>query len=243
MTGQSKPTGFRRRFRIVPEAGRIRAAVEDDYHCMAVEIRHDKGAITAVTPIMDRAPWSTCSGAVSQLKTTFEGATLEQAAALGGKKLNCTHLYDLAVLCAAHAGDAAPTQYDIFTADPVEGWIATEILRNGVAQLRWEHENDVLCAPEELRGRSLFALREWIDGLEPGLREAARLLQWGTIIAHGRQIPLDRQNDARRMPPNCYTFQPENAVKAVRVGRIVDFSREPVEPLDHYDEQGFRTRA
>ena len=63
-------------------------------------------------------------------------------------------------------------------------------------------------------------------------REAAKLLQWGAIIAHGRMIPLENQSDATRIPPNCYTFQPERAVHAKRVGRIIDFSASERQPLE-----------
>jgi hypothetical protein len=37
------------------------------------------------------------------------------------------------------------------------------------------------------------------------------------------------------MPPNSYTSQPDTAARALRVGRIVDFSRggrQPLEPGD-----------
>ncbi len=51
--------GFRRRFRITPEASLVRGELEDDYHCMRVTIHHDGKTATAIEPIMARAPWTT----------------------------------------------------------------------------------------------------------------------------------------------------------------------------------------
>ena len=92
-----------------------------------------------------------------------------------------------------------------------------------------------------MAGTSLFQLRDWIGALDSaGAREAARLLQWGAIIAHGRAMPLENQSDASRMPANCFTFQPDMKTTARRVGRIVDFSQGGREPLDHFDGGHFR---
>lgn len=234
--------GFRRRFLVTPTAGHVTAAVEDDYHCMAVTLRHDGTTISAVEPVMDRAPWSTCPGAPTIVEATFAGVALADVVRRGDKPINCTHLHDLALLAAAHAGDAAPTRYDILVTDPVDGlWIAA-IRRDGVEMLRFEHRGDILEKPEAVRGVSLFTLRDWIQSLAAPLREAARLLQWATLIAHGRVIPLERQSDASKMPPNCHTFQPANARQAKRVGRIIDFSAGPLEPLDHFDGAHFAPR-
>ena len=88
----------------------------------------------------------------------------------------------------------------------------------------------------------MFKLRGWIDGLAGVEQEAARLLQWGTIIAHGRAYGIDRISDASKMPPNCYTFQPDNKAVAKRVGAVFDFSQGRISPLDHLGPDGFATR-
>lgn len=235
--------GFRRRFRVTASQGQVTAALEDDYHCMAVTLRHDGETITAVEAVMDRAPWTTCPGSPAVLKSTFEGVALSATAARGEKKANCTHLHDLAVLAAAHAQDQQPAVYDILVSDAVDGQNVAEIVCNGDVLLRLVHEADIVVEPEAVRGVSLFKLRPWIESLDAPLREAARLLQWGTIIAHGRAIPMERQSDASRIPPNCYTFQPERAVQAKRIGKIIDFSNGPRLPLDHFDGTSFRTAS
>ncbi|MGB1563871.1 MAG: hypothetical protein ACPHN2_20465 [Sinimarinibacterium flocculans] len=224
--------GFRRRFRVDAGADWVRSAVEDDYHCMAVTLRHRAGVVEAVEPVMQRAPWTTCPGAVAQLRQTFTGVALEGFVSRGEKSANCTHLHDLALLAAAHAGDATPLVYDILASDPVESLREVELRRNGVPLLGWiEHEHRIV-EPAELAGRRLDELRPWIDTLDPHLQEAARLLRWGAILAHGRSIPMERQSDASRMPPNCYSFQPERARIAQRVGEIRDFSRGEAQLLD-----------
>jgi hypothetical protein len=234
--------GFRRRFLVTPGPNAVTAAVEDDYHCMAVTLHHDGAVIGAVEPVMDRAPWTTCPGAPAVLRQTFEGVALAEAATRGEKQANCTHLHDLATLAAAHAGDAEATCYDILVSDAVDGLNTAEIHRDGTTMLRFEHRDDVLVSPEGAAGLHLFKLKPWIQTLDPATAEAARLLQWASLIAHGRAIPLERQSDATRMPPNCFTFQPDRAAVAKRVGRIIDFSSGEAAPLDHFDGAHFGER-
>jgi hypothetical protein len=225
--------GFRRRIRIVPEDRAVVAAVEDDFHHMTVVLRHDGERILAVEAQTIRAPWTTCPGAEQVLCDTFIGVPLAEAARRGAKQANCTHLHDLAVFAAVHADETAAILYEALVADPVDGRGAAQIRRNGEVVLGWTLEGGMtLAEPAELSGRTVFELRDWIAGLDPARREAARILQWASLISHGRQIPLAEQSDATRMPPNCYTFQPDRAPQAVRVGEIIDFSHPGREPLE-----------
>ncbi|OAN59331.1 MULTISPECIES: DUF2889 domain-containing protein [unclassified Sphingobium] len=235
-------SGFRRRFLVTPSAGQVIAAVEDDYHSMAVILHHDGVVVTEVDSILDRLPWTTCPGASAILQGTFTGVPLADVAGRGEKKANCTHLHDLMVLAAAHATDQAPTRYEIVACDPVDGLSVAEIRRDGTPVLQFAHRGHVMERPDAIAGESLLKLREWIEGLEGREREAARLLQWGAILGNGRLIPMERQSTATRVPPNCYTFQPENAVRARRVGKIIDFSGGALVPLDHFDGTRYRQR-
>jgi len=233
--------GYRRRFIVMPEPGKVTAALEDDYHCMAVTLHHQGAVITTVDADFQRAPWTTCPGAPAKVKSTFEGVGLADAASRGEKQSNCTHLHDLATLAAAHAGDASGLQYDILVSDIADGRNASEVWRDGVLIHRWEMEGGfVLTAPAAASGLNLMKLRGWIETLDGPEREAARLLQWGSIVAHGRARPMAEQSDASKMPPNCFTFQPENAISAVRVGKIIDFSDAGGrEPLSHFSGHRF----
>jgi len=229
--------GYRRRIRIEPGAGHVRALLEDDFHSMAVTLHIAEGIVTAVEPEVERAPWTTCPGAEAQLRQTFTGLPLAEVTARRDKKSNCTHLHDIAVLAAAHASDEANTSYDFFASDPVDGVRILELLRGGELLLRWREHNGVLEHPTDLAGRTLPTLRDWIAGLPVTEQEPARLLQWASMVAHGRLIPMDQQSTASALPANCYTLQPERAAVALRVGRVFDFSDGSRVPLAVFDER------
>lgn len=226
--------GYRRRFIVTPSPHCVRSDLEDDYHCMGVAVHHDGRVATRIEPVMARAPWTTCPGAVAELVTTFTGVALDAFAERGAKQHNCTHLHDLAVLAAGHAHDRAPLVYDILVSDPVEGRRSAEIRRDGTPLLSLREAGARMVEPATAAGLALDGLRPWIDSLEPALREPARLLRWGALVAHGRTAPWERQSDARRMRPgSCYTFQPARMAEARRIGAIRDFSR-GAEPLADY---------
>jgi Protein of unknown function (DUF2889) len=225
--------GFRRRFRITPRAGFVRSEVEDDYHHMAVEVQHDGETAKAVDPVMVRAPWTTCPGAVAKLRETFVGIALKAFAGRGEKRENCTHLYDLAILAAAHADDPEVLVYDILVSDAVDGRRGVELRKNGEAVLGWVDSGRTLIEPAELAGVPLDKLRPWIESLDPALREFARVLQWGAMVANGRRRPIANQSDARRLGVGmCYTFQEQRIDSAKRTGAIRDFSDGTTAPLD-----------
>lgn len=223
--------GFRRRFRVTPKPGCVLSEVEDDYHCMSVTVHHDGLVATHIDADLRRAPWTTCPGAPAQVIQTFTAVPLLEFAARGGKKSNCTHLYDLALLAAAHALDQEVLVYDVLVSDPVDGQRVVELRRDGVTILGWKEQGGSIVEPAEMAGMTVWTLNPWIDSLTPPMQEAARVLRWGAVIAHGRMIPIEKQSDASRMPPNCYTFQPARAAVAQRIVDIRDFSAGAAEPL------------
>lgn len=228
--------GFRRRFRITPTPGNVRSEVEDDFHHMSVSIEHDGVVARAVTASLLRAPWSTCPGAVDKCEATFTGVELRDFPARRDKAYNCTHLYDLALLAAAHAHDDAVQVYDVYVSDPIDGKRHAQLWHDDKRVLEWCDRDYHIVAPAALAGMKLNDLRAWIDTLEPLSQEAARILQWASLIAHGRIIPMEKQSDASRMPPSCYTFQPDQASRAQRIGRARDFSDGSVQPLALHEE-------
>ncbi len=211
--------------------------MEDDYHCMSVTLVHDNVTANVVKADLERAPWTTCPGAVEKCEATFTGVALDAFAELKSKSTNCTHLFDLALLAAAHAFDDTPLVYDVYVSDPVEDVRHAIIYRNGESVLGWSDAKYRIIEPAELAGTKLNDMRSWMDTLDPAQQEAARILRWVSMIAHGRTIPMDKQSDASRMPPSCFTFQPERAAEAQRIGKILDFSHGTVQPLDHYIER------
>jgi hypothetical protein len=227
--------GYRRRFRIVPGAHSVRSDVEDDFHCMTVTVHHDGRIARTIEAQTIRAPWTTCPGAVAQLQQTFTGVALKEFRARGEKRSNCTHLYDLAVLGAAHALDVYALVYDVLVSDPVNAIRRAELRRNGEKLLSFTDVNDRIVEPLELAGCAPHEMRAWIESLDADLQEGARVLQWGRLVANGRTIPMEQQSDATRMPNNCYTFQPLIAAQAKRVGEIREFSSQAAQPLDRLE--------
>jgi len=226
--------GFRRRLIVTPASGRVRSEVEDDYHCMGVTVHHDGKLATKIEAVLQRAPWTTCPGAVAVVEQTFTGVPLSGFAARGEKKANCTHLHDLAILAAAHAFDDSPIVYDILVSDPIDGRREAQLRRNGQTVLRWILAAGRILEPAELADLKLDELRAWIDSLDSLQQEAARLLRWGTILANGRTISWERQSVSSRLPAgNCYTFQPQRITEARRIGAIRDFSH-GAQPLEEH---------
>lgn len=229
--------GFRRHIMVEVRAGAVAAMLEDDVHCLGVILRHDGAWVTAVEPQFDRLPWDTCPGAQAKLVETFSGQLLAEVTARRDKKQNCTHFHDLAVLAAAHAGEPRRVIFEIAVSDPSAGERILQVRRNGALLHRWTEQDGVFTAPTEIAGKALFTLRDWIARLSGLEQEAARLLQWASIVAHARTIPIEQQSVASDIPPNCYSFQPERAVNAVRNGERRDFSDGRREPLAGFGEK------
>jgi hypothetical protein len=229
--------GYRRRILIEPAPDRVSAELEDDYHRMVVTLHHAGGVITDVDSEMKRSPWTGCPGAMERLRETFIGVTLAAAARRGEKNTNCTHLYDLALFAAGHAGDAAPTAYEIHTSDTSdgtrEGGRTARLWRNGELLFDWGLDGMTLTAPPEIAGRTLFELGGFVASLDPAMAEAARVLRWATIVGHGRGMDIPAGLPATSFATgSCYNFQPERADSSTRrPGADVDLSAAGKEPM------------
>jgi len=229
--------GFRRRIVVSAQAGAALAMLEDDIHCLSVTLRHDGERVKGIEPLFERAPWTTCPGALARLTQTFAGQLLSDVTARREKKQNCTHLHDMAVLAAAHAGDRGRITYDMLATDPRNGERILEIRRDGAAVHRWVERGGKLVEPAELAGQKLSTLRDWISSLGEPEQEAARLLQWAAIVAHGRTLPFEHQSNASDMQLNCYTFQPERVADAIRNDDRRDFSDASLVPLAGFGDR------
>ena len=200
---------------------------------MGVVVHHDGGVGQSIQSVMARAPWTPCTGAVAVLEQTFTGVALDAFATRGEKRANCTHLHDLAVLAAAHAFDREPLVYDIVVSDPIKESRRAQLHRNGTLRLSWTIVGGCIVEPALLRGTALDKLRPWIDSLDREGQEEARLLRWGTMVANGRTMSLERQpGDDWMLAGNCYTFQPRKMGQIRRVGAIRDFSDGTAQPLE-----------
>ena len=234
------PPGYRRRILITPGQGTVSAALEDDMHCMVVRLDHDGARITAIHPHTERAPWNVCPQAGQTLVATFLGLPLAAATAPQAKWSNCTHLYDLAVLAAAHGRDPGPLVYDVAVDDVVDGFASCSVHANGVLVHHWQVEGMTVRSPAAIGGVELTRLRDWIATLAPAEAEAARILQWASLVAHGRQMTNWDSFQPEAMPANCFAFQPGQPRDSIRrIGLRHDFSHGGAAPLDHFDGEGF----
>jgi hypothetical protein len=237
----SNPTtersGLRRRIRLIPAPGRISAGLEDDYHHFEVRLSHADGVITAADAEAVRFPWSTCGGASELLVRQSVGKRLQAIAALDAHA-HCTHLFELAVLAAAHARDTSPTQFDMFVADRVDTRTYATLSRDGAPLLRWDLTGLSIDAPSDWAGRDLRKLSVWRAQLSPEQAEQAGLLRRAVHISGGRNLTLDqmpqRAGDVGggSRTGACFTHQAECAAIAVRTdGWRRDFSTTPEDLL------------
>jgi hypothetical protein len=185
---------------------------------MALTISHDGHTITALDSITRRAPWDACTGAQAVAKRSFIGLPLDAALPASEKRSNCTHLYDLAVLAAAHARDAQPLVYDVLVSDPIAAHadlMLAEIRRNGVAvwqwQMRGQMRETLLLAPAAVAGVKLTELRDWIATLCAPEAEAARMLQWVSMMANVRQSRSSHIGPPPAARQRCYVLGGELA--------------------------------
>lgn len=222
--------GFRRRFKVMPRDGCVIAALEDDVHCMRVRLDHDGSVITHVHTVQERTPWNMCPGSMAKLKEDFTGVSIFERRQRIDKKANCTHLFDLAELALRHVRDAEPTQYDVLVSDPAGGRQESVLLINDAEVMRWAVDRDVIVLPEAAAGLPLIGLRPWIEGLEPEERFRARMLQWASLVAHGRHMSWETDDNLRALPGSCFASQPGRHEKCQRVGERVDFSSPGARP-------------
>ena len=227
------PAAFRRRILIEPAQSHVVAELEDDWHRMVVTIDHDGAVARAVIGEMKRWPWTTCPGAIAKLAETFNGQALAEFGRRGAKTHNCTHLHDLAVLAAAHAGGSAPVAYDVTISDPVDGQREARLVHDGIMVLDWALDDSTVLAPPDIAGLTLYTLNDWIAGLAPMVQEQVRILRWAAIMAYGRGMDIPEGLSATAFPSaSCFTFQPTVAVEGVRRPDVPrDFSTNAPPPI------------
>lgn len=238
-TYSTYPPGLWRRIVLHPGAGWIGAALEDDMHRFHLRIDHANGRIRSVRAEARRHPWTACPGAVTRLTGELVGETLADVARRDPGQ-HCTHLLDLAILVAAHAGDKAPLRFDMTVADRVEDRTTATLFEDGGEVLRWQLKGTAITGPAPHAGFDLRKLSEWKKGLPPRDAERATLLRRAVFISGGRTFvtpPGERAVDrgTQRMGA-CYNFQLPQAEASVRTPNWRrDFSMAAGEPLAGFD--------
>ena len=235
------PPGLWRRIVLTPEPGAISGALEDDVHRFHLRLEHSGGIITGVSARSVRIPMTGCPGASTFIAERLTGRTLAQVAA-EDSRAHCTHLYDLAVLCATHAGDwqerERPLRYDFKVADRIsERTVATAEL-DGRQVLLWHLEGTTIVGPDEWAGRELKALSRWKDELSPEVAEWAGLLRRAILVSGVRSF-FDASEPAstrtHRMGA-CFNYQLPVAETSYRHPNWQrDWSMSDEAPLGDYD--------
>lgn len=240
-----EPSGpYRRRIRLLAlDAHTTWGGLEDDFHHFEVTLQHDGARVTHVAMDARRWPWRTCPDAGARLHE-LEGMALSDrctaAAAVSDPRWACTHQFDLAGLCVAHAARGITSrQYDVEVPPPVDGRITPRVSRDDDLVLEWE------LGPRGDRGQTIlspaaFAEAPWRGGfmrwadatLRPDEAETAIVLRRACEIGIGRGMDLEAFTCASEladlMTGVCYSMQPEIMPVAFRNrGSIRDFARHP----------------
>lgn len=239
LSDQTQPaSGFWRRIRLLPSPGVIRAGLEDDFHCFLMEMTHSYSEITALETRSERIPWSTCADAGAFLAKEIVGQPLSVVAEFDPHN-HCTHLFELAVLCAAHANDLEPTQFDVRVPDRIMGRTSPVLQKNGRDALYWHLNGTLIEGPYNWTGRDLRELSKWKYLLNTTNREHAMLLRRAVHLSGGRHsqhLNIERASD--RGPSRmgaCFTYQMPRALNALRVPDwIRDFSQSDTTPLQNF---------
>ena len=256
------PPGLWRRIVLAPRPGWITAGLEDDLHRFHVRLHHAHGMITAVDAEARRHPWTACAGAPGHLGGELAGKTLVEVAALPAPE-HCTHLRDLAVLAAAHAGDGQDTRLDMRVADRVDGRTTATLCEDDRPVLEWLLDGTVIAAPAELAGieqagielagielagRDLRQLSRWQGELTARLAEYAHVLRRAVFVLGGRQFEAPAGQTTADMGPGrmgvCYNYQMPQAATSRRPAVWKrDFSLSGETPLSGFDPAAAMTRV
>ncbi len=224
---------YRRRFRLVARSSELVVGeMEDDFHHFGVRLHHDGALVLGAEGVTHRSPWATCAEG-SRLISRIAGMALSPSATAAGAvtpaRQQCTHTFDLAGLCVAHAwrtarGVGEPVrQYDCGIPDrDAAGRHTCTVSRDGDPVLAWELEGYLIIGPEPFAGVSLAKgfLRFCEERLDVDQAEAAVALRRAVYISGGRMQQLDWYTSAGDVAGatlgTCHTYTPGIVEVALR---------------------------
>lgn len=232
---------FRRRIRLIGEAGLVTTLLDDDYHSMWARLSHDGSVVTAAEAALFRFPKNTCGAAPRALQEIVGTPLAQERRAFFGNgrtARNCTHLLDLSLVMLRHARLGTRSRViDIAVTDRVEDIQHLHVAIDGRAIHDWTLEGNCLIAPEAVAGQSLMTgFAAWADGhfCDDAL-EAARMLQKAVFVARGRrylvdQAPPHRATEEPHRLGDCFTFsEPQFSEAVSNLGYVRDFTAGLVE--------------
>ena len=233
------PPGLWRRIIIHPGAGWIGGALEDDMHRFHLRFDHDGTRITMADAQALRHPWSACPGAAPHIAHELTGALLAEVASRD-PALHCTHLYDLAVVLAAHANDTTPTQFDMRVADRIDERTTATMEVNGEQLLRWQLQGTAIVGDGDHAGRDLRKLSSWKQDLPPREAELAAMLRRAIFVSGARRFTappgMTAADQGSLRMGVCFNYQLPQAETSTRTpDGLSDFSASGREPLAGID--------
>lgn len=246
---------FRRRIILSSIAGRVEAGVEDDQHHIRVTLEHNGKFVTGVKGESIRVPFSTCPGAEKKIVDLIGmpltvGVIHDKALwpSVLNPRVQCTHMFELALLAIAQAARGGRRQYEISVPDPngqtpfevrdgkllpkqSQGTTKAELRRNGEQALLWLLKGELILEPALFTGQSLRAVLLWAysRSFDDDLLEAIMVLRRGLHVATGRVMPIQQLPTAESMSlvaqGACHVFQPERIGEGRRnMDSLLDFT-------------------
>lgn len=226
---------FRRRVRLRRQGGCVQGVLDDNYHAMWLEMRHDGERVTQMQGGFHRPPTTGCLGApdvLAELIGTSLAASDQELFAPGLAQRQCTHLYGLAALALSAATKPEDQRiWDVVVPDPRDDWTTATVTLNGQLIHEWRL-HDYIIQPDDgsdpqklLAGFAPWAAARWTgDDLEGAgvLRMAAFTARARAHVTDSEAWPL-RQFPERRGACHAYT-SPQVETALHRVGNALDFS-------------------
>jgi hypothetical protein len=219
-----KGPAFRRAIIVTIGEGRIDAELEDDFHRFGVTLHHDGAVVTEAEGRAIRYPWTTCPEAPNALAALAGSPLVADPTFLyrhTDPRAQCTHLFELAVVALSQAGRAPGERvFEASASDPEAGPRRAELRIDGALAAAWDLLGDVITAPAEYAGRAVNSLTsQGLSTLDPETALHMLILRRVALTARGRHFDVDAYATAAAMgrSPQCYSLQPENAVRGARV--------------------------
>lgn len=216
--------------------------LEDDYHHLGITLVHDGHTIRDFRTYFQRYPWSTCPQAQDPLSGLIGKPLVSRASDIGkltNMRLQCTHLFDLAGLLAAHALEGRDHRIFKVTVTAPNAHAGDDYRLRGILEddgkqvLSWDVEGSVIVEPAAIAGQSTErGFREWTETMALVDAERALVLRRALFIAANRRFNRRgvMEADSIDFGAVCYTFQPETRKAAVR-------ACENFHPFDDIPEQ------
>jgi hypothetical protein len=214
---------YHRRIVLIPEDGRVRAALEDESHSMELTVFHDGTRVTDIQGKTHRVPWNTCPSAVQKVRDLV-GLTLRRMHETTGHdaKAHCTHLFDLARLAIARAVADVPLQYDVAVEDRVERKTCGILLRDGQQTMVWDVTGNAVTGPDPFTGHSLRGAPQWPNGLDDEMLEAALVMRRVFLVSQIREP----QAAMARVKEGKDQLKPDFIRNSVMLGRCFSFQEQ-----------------